>query len=228
MEKLPGVGQKTATTLRGWEITTVGELAQVPPTVLRRLVGAWGDVLHHSARGEDTGSVSSAGPAKSISRETTFGQDTLDVEFLASTLPYLSERVGAQLRKEGKLAHRAVMKLRYKDFQTISRHRVLANASDTDEDIFSVGLSLLRGALEQRRAPVRLIGIGDTDLIPRAFQLSLLDSHMERGHSLALAVDTIRGKYGFTSIQRGLTFFLDRHFGIEKGSYLLKTSALSR
>lgn len=228
VEKLPGVGEKTARTLRGWGIATVGDLSRVPPSVLRRLVGAWGDVLHGSARGEDTSPVSPLGPAKSISRETTFGQDTLDMDFLVSTLRYLGERVGAQLRKEGKRAHRAVLKLRYGDFQTISRHRVLANPGDTDEDIFRVGHSLLRGALEQRRAPVRLIGTGVMDLLPRTSQLSLLDSRMERGHNLALAVDTIRGKYGFTSIQRGLTFSLDRHYRIEEGSYLLKTSSLSR
>jgi hypothetical protein len=75
---------------------------------------------------------------------------------------------------------------------------------------------------------VRLIGIGVTDFVPRASQLSLLERCDDRSQDLALAVDAIRRKYGFVSIQRGATFSLDRHFQVESGDYLLKTSALSR
>ncbi len=228
IEKLPGVGEKTARTLKEWRITTIGGLASWPSSALRRLVGAWGDTLHLHARGEDRSPVSPPTPAKSISRETTFYRDTLDMYFLAGTLRYLSERVGAHLRKEGKVARRVALKLRYGDFQTISRHRTLARPTDDDGDTFRTGLSMMKKALEQRRAPVRLIGIGVAELTPRASQLSFLDSRDGKSQNLALAVDAIRGKYGFTAIQRGLTFSLDRYFQVEDRDYLLKTSALSR
>ena len=228
IEKLPGVGQKTATTLKEWRITTIGELVQVPSSALRRLVGAWGDALHLNAMGEDRSPVSPPAPAKSISRETTFYRDTLDMDFLAGTLRYLSERVGAHLRKEEKVARRVVLKLRYGDFQTISRHHTLARPTDGDEDTFRAGLSMMKKALEQRRAPVRLIGVGVAELTPRVSQLSFLDTRDGKNQELAMAMDTIRGKYGFTSIQRGLTFSLDSYFQVEGGDYLLKTSALSR
>ena len=228
VRKLPGVGEKTAKVLIEWRITTIGELAQVPPATLRRLVGSWGDNLHMWANGEDNSRVSPPGPAKSISRETTFPQDTLDINFLTGTLHYLSERVGAQLRREEKLARRVVLKLRYEDFQTLSRHHTRPRPAFGDEDIFEPGVSLLKRALEQRRSPVRLIGIGVTDFVPRASQLSLLERCDDRSQDLALAVDAIRRKYGFVSIQRGATFCLESHFQVESGDYLLKTSALSR
>jgi DNA polymerase-4 len=228
IEKLPGVGEKTARTLKEWRITTIGELARSPSSTLRRLMGSWGDALHVYARGEDMRPVSTPAPAKSISRETTFYRDTLDMDLLAGTLRYLSERVGAHLRKEEKVARRVALKLRYGDFQTISRHHTFARPTDGDEDTFRAGLSLMKKALEQRRAPVRLIGVGVAELTPRASQLSFLDTHDSNSQNLALAMDAIRGKYGFTSIQRGLTFSLGCYYQVEGGDYLLKTSALSR
>ena len=226
--KLPGVGEKTAKTLKDLRITTIGELARLPSSTLRRLVGAWSDTLSLNARGEDRSAVSAAAPAKSISRETTFYRDTLDAVFLAGTLHYLSERVGAHLRKEEKVARRVSLKLRYADFQTISRNRTLTRPTDGDEDVFRAGLSMMRKALEERRALVRLIGIGVAELVPRAFQLSFLDTSNGKSQNLAQAIDAIRGKYGFTSIQWGLTLSLGRHYQVDGGDYLLKTSALSR
>ena len=225
---LPGVGEKTAHALTEWRITTIGELARTPPATLRRLAGSWGDNLRLWANGQDNSPVSPPGPAKSISRETTFPKDTLDMDFLTGALHYLSERVGAQLRREGKLARRVALKLRYNDFQTVSRHHTRPKPAFGDEDIFSSGVSLLKKALEQRRSPVRLIGIGVGDFIPRSSQLSLLEPGDDRSQNLALAVDAIRRKYGFVSIQRGATLPLDRHFETEGGDYMLKTSALSR
>ena len=228
IEKLPGVGEKTARILKDWRITTIGELARLPSSTLRRLLGAWGDTLSLHARGEDRSPVSAAGPAKSISRETTFYRDTLDMAFLAGTLRYLCERVGAHLRKEEKIARRVSLKLRYGDFETISRNHTFAKPTDGDEDTFRAGLSMMGKAMEERRAPVRLIGIGVAELMPSSSQLSFLDTWDGKGQNLVKAMDSIRGKYGFTSIQRGITFSLDSHFRVEDGSYLLKTSPLSR
>jgi DNA polymerase-4 len=138
------------------------------------------------------------------------------MDFLTGTLRYLSERVGAQLRREEKLAGRVVLKLRYQDFHTISRHHTLPSPTHLDEDIFHAGLSLLKRALENRSAFVRLIGVGVTQLTPRASQLSLLDPRHGSDQDLALAMDAIREKFGFASIQRGTTLSLDRRFQTER------------
>lgn len=228
VEKLPGVGEKTAKVLREWGIRTIGDLARMPASTLRRLLGAWGDVILSHARGEGNSPVSPLSHAKSISRETTFYQDTLDMDFLMGTLRYLSERVGAQLRKEEKLARRGVLKLRYSDFQTVTRSLTFQKPTDADGDTFQAGAALLRKALAQRRAPVRLIGIGVAELVPRPPQLPLLEFYKDRDHDLALVMDTIREKYGFTSIQRGLTFSMGGRLHKDGGDYVLNTPALSR
>lgn len=228
MGKLPGVGTKAEQKLGSFNISTVGQLAATSPVVLRRVFGAWGDLLHLWSNGQDHSPVSAPTPAKSISRETTFASDTLDAELLRGTLRYLGERVGMALRKEGKLARVVVLKLRYADFQTISRHHTLKQPRDGDEAIFETGDQLLTSALKERRDRVRLIGIGVSSLIPSSNQLSLFDKSGFKGDSLIRAIDSIRDKHGFTSIQRGLTLALGNHFPEEHGHFILKTSSLSR
>ena len=211
VEKLPGVGEKTAAVLRQLGITTVGQLAEAPLPTLLRQVGSWGRSLQKYARGLDTGPVSPSGPAKSISSETTFYQDTLDPEHLAATLQQLAERVGRRLRKEGKQASRVVLKLRYGDFQTVTRNRTIPTPVHLDEEIARVGTALLETALAQRNDPIRLLGIGVGQLAPRSAQLSMLDPSSGRGEELALAMDAIRERHGVAAISKGTT--LTKHKG---------------
>ena len=207
---------------------SLGQLAATHPLVLRRIFGACGDLLHLWANGKDHTQVSAPAPAKSISRETTFAHDTLDIEVLRGMLRYLGERVGMALRKEGKLARVVALKLRYADFQTLSRHRTLKEPIDGDEAIFDAGDQLFTRALKERWEKVRLIGIGVSGLIPSGNQLSLFNGRGFREESLTRAIDSIRDKHGFTSIQRGLTLALGNHFPEEHGHFILKTPSLSR
>ena len=94
-------------------IEQVEELAATPPVVLRRWFGAAGDLLHRWANGQDHAWVTPDAQVKSISRETTFAQDVVDGPLLRGMLRYLSERVGAQLRREGKAARCVTLRLRY-------------------------------------------------------------------------------------------------------------------
>jgi len=226
--KLPGVGPKAERVLKEMGITTIGQLANLPPHLPRRYFGILGEVIHRYAQGIDERKVGPSSAAKSISRETTFTEDTLDRPFLRSVLGYLGERVGAELRREERRARCVTLKLRYSDFHTIIRNRALNQTTDTDQDIFDIGLELMERALENRRQRVRLIGIGVSKLVGEGRQLSLLDSARERLGRLDTVIDGIRNRYGFTAIQRGRTLRLNDFFPREKGDYLLKTPALSR
>ncbi|MFQ5825840.1 MAG: DNA polymerase IV [Dehalococcoidia bacterium] len=227
LSRLPGVGPRTERVLRGLGIATIGQLAALPPALPRRLLGAMGWLIHDHARGIDPSRVEPPAAAKSISRSTTFAQDTLDRGFVEATLRYLSEKVGAQLRGQGRQARGVVLKLRYSDFETVHRQRRLARASDSDQVIFEAGLALLERLLSQRLKLVRLVGIGVFDL-GEGRQLSLLPSPGERLVPLNRALDRLRRKYGFTSIQTGRTLLLGRVFATERGDYVLTTPALSR
>jgi DNA polymerase-4 len=226
--KLPGVGPKAERVLKEMGITTIGQLANLPPHLLRRCFGILGEVIHRYAQGIDERKVGPSSAAKSISRETTFTEDTLDRPFLRSVLSYLGERVGAELRREERRARCVTLKLRYSDFHTITRNRALSQTTDTDQDIFDIGLELMERALEHRRQRVRLVGIGVSNLVGEGRQLSLLDSARERLGRLDPVIDGIRNRYGFTAIQRGRTLWLNDFFPREKGDYLLKPPALSR
>jgi len=225
--KLPCVGSKTESALKKLGIATIGELGQLPLSFLKQTFGVHGEVIHCYANGIDTRKVEPPAPPKSISRETTFGEDTSDCAFLCATLHYLGERVGADLRSQGRQARRVTLKLRYANFESISRSRTFKEAFDTDQIIFEVGCQLLEEALGKRAISVRLIGIGVSNLV-EGRQLGMLDPWTVTLERLNGAIDRIRGKYGFTAIEVGRTLSLRKVFPTEDGRYILKTSSLSR
>lgn len=209
-------------------IKTVGQLAALPSETIKNRLGAAGIILHHYANGIDVRGVESPGEAKSISRETTFAKDTFDRTFLQAILRYLCERVGAELRQEGKHARTITLKLRYADFETITRRISSREATDADEVIFAGAVKLLGQTLARNRKLVRLIGVGVSNLVGYGKQLHLLDSRTQRLAHLDKAIDRIRNKYGFTSIQTGRTLLLEDIFASREGDYILETPSLSR
>ncbi|MFC1981930.1 DNA polymerase IV [Chloroflexota bacterium] len=228
LAKLPGIGKKTGRILMGLGINTIGELSSTPLSTLESRLGASGGVLHSLASGIDARKVELSAAAKSISRETTFGEDTRERSFLKATLRYLGERVGADLRKGGKRAKCVTLKLRYADFTTITRSYTLPQTMDSDQVIFDTAAGLLNAELSQGKQSVRLIGIGVSNLVGVGGQLAMLDLPSRRQEQLTRAIDGIRNKYGFTAIQTGRTLLLKDIFsGTDKG-YTLHTPSLSR
>ena len=226
--KLPGIGRKTERILNGLGINTIEELSIMSLGALKSHFGAFGEVLHRFARGIDDREVEPPAATKSISRETTFGKDTRDHSRLKATLHYLGERVGVELRQRGKRARCITLKLRYADFTTITRRHTLSQTTDSDQAIFDTGVKLLDKALSQERQPVRLIGIGVSNLVESGRQLDMLDSSARRQEELNRAIDRIRNKYGFTVIQTGRTLLLKDIFPETGEGYTLQTPSLSR
>ena len=225
---LPGVGKKTEQSLKAMGIKTIGQLAVLPIEVIKNRFGSFGLMIHHYANGMDSREVEAPGEAKSISRETTFAEDTSDKVFVQAVLRYLCERVGAELRQETKHARTITLKLRYSDFETITRRFSSKEAIDADELIFAGAVKLLEQALAEKRKLVRLIGIGVSNLVSYGKQLNLLDSRPQRLAHLDKAIDRIRNKYGFTAIQTGRTLLLKDIFDRREGDYVLETPSLSR
>jgi DNA polymerase-4 len=225
--RLPGVGPKTEGKLKRLGITTIGKLSITPLSLLKSHFGASGEMLRGFASGIDDRKIEPPAAAKSISRETTFGQDTKDRSRLKSTLRYLGERVGADLRGRGKQARCVTLKLRYADFTTLTRRLTLGQATDSDQVIFDSGVKLLDRALAGAKQPVRLIGIGVAELTAGG-QLDMLDSSARRQEQLNKAIDRIRKKYGFTAIQTGRTLKLKDIFEEGGEGYKLTTPSLSR
>ena len=208
VRKLPGVGKKTEQVLTGLGIRTIGQLARMPLPALKSRFGVFGDVLYRHANGLDNSPVTSPGEVKSISRETTFEEDSHDITFLSATLRYQAEKVGADLRDLGKQAKCVSIKVRYADFNTITRQFTLPQPTNIDQTIFQTGSELLQKAVTDNRLAIRLIGIGVSNLNEPGMQLSLMNGTEQRLEKLNRAVDRIRDKYGFTAIQTGRTMQL--------------------
>jgi len=206
--RLPGIGQKSERILRSLGIHTIGKLSGMPLSALKSHFGASGEVLQRHAGGIDDREVEPPSAARSISRETTFSQDTGDRSAVEATLRYLGEHVGADLRQREKQAKCVAIKVRYADFATTTRRHTLAQATDSDQAIFETGLKLLERELSGERRLIRLVGIGVSALVEGGRQLDMLDSSIQRQTRLDKAIDRIRNKYGFSAIQTGRTLLL--------------------
>ncbi len=226
--RLPGIGPKTEPKLKSLGIDTIGKLSAMPLKVLKSHFGVSGEVLKLFACGRDDREVEPPAAAKSTSRETTFAKDIKDPSRLESTLRYLGERVGADLRQKNKRARCVTLKLRYGDFTTITRRKTLSQSTDSDQTIFETGQGLLKKALSGESQPVRLIGIGVSELVEAGRQLDMMDGSAQRQEQLNKAIDRIRKKYGFTAIQTGRTLKLKEIFPDTDEGYTLQTPSLSR
>jgi len=226
--KLPGIGKKSQQILKNLGISTIGQLAALPTGVLESHFGTYGRLIHDHASGIDDRKVEPPAAAKSISRETTFTQDTRDLEMVQATLRYLSERVGSELRQNEMQARCITVKLRDASFTTITRQQTLSRPTDTDQAIFPSGWQLLKNGLQRGQRAVRLIGIGVSSLVEAGKQADMLDIKGQRLEQLNTAIDRIRKKYGFTAIQTGRTLLLRDIFPESDEGYTLHTPSLSR
>jgi len=208
VDNLPGVGKQTVKVLKNLGIHTIGDLSRTPFHALTDRFGVAGETMHRHANGIDASQVLPPGEAKSISREATFGEDTRDRSFLEVTLWAQSEKVGADLRKRGKVAKCVTLKLRYGDFSTITRSHTLPESLSTDREIFNTGTMLLNKALTVGSQGVRLIGIGVSHLVEPSRQAELFTPSSRKLEELNKTIDRIRDRYGFGAIQTGRAVIL--------------------
>jgi DNA polymerase-4 len=202
---IPGVGKVMEQNLHDMGIYKVSDLARLEERLLEEKFGKWGLALAGKARGEDAGGwfdseVGTDMDPKSMSHEHTFDQDTVNPEQLEATLMRLSEMVGRRLR-EGRLHARTVqLKLRYKDFTTITRAHSLTVPTQLDTEIFEQARLLFR-ANWKKNIPVRLLGVHASGFDEHPEQLNLLDPHRQNRWQQALAAaDRLRDKFGESSV----------------------------
>lgn len=174
VERLWGVGPKTAERLSQLGIHTIGDLAQQQEHELVKLFGKLGKSLYEHSRGIDNRPIIVYHEPKSISQETTFVKDVISEQHLRQTLRNLSENVGEQLRKAGYSAVTIKVKLRWPDFTTVTRQLTLASPTDQDNHIAAAATILFEKAWKPGK-PVRLIGVGVSGLGTPAHQLTIWD-----------------------------------------------------
>src|SRR5437879_6291823 len=202
---IPGVGKVMEQNLHALGIRKVGDLARIDESVLEEYFGKWGLALAGKARGEDAGGwfdseVSAEHDAKSISHEHTYNEDTADQPELESTLMRLSEMVGRRLRESNFHARTVQLKLRYKDFTTITRAHTLPNPTQLDTEIFEHIRALFRKNWK-KGMQVRLLGVHASSFTMHSGQIDLLEGNRQQRWKDALtAADKLRDKFGESSV----------------------------
>src|SRR5690349_4088081 len=205
VRKVPGVGKVTEKNLHALGVRKIGDLARFDEAFLESRFGKWGLALAGKALGLDAGGwfssdVGADTDPKSISHEHTYGEDTADASVLEATLARLSEMVGRRLRENGLHARTLQLKLRYKDFSTITRAHTLERATQIDTEIFEEVRALFRKNWK-RGAQVRLLGVHAASFEDAGPQLDLMgeDKH-ERWQQALAAADRLRDKYGESAV----------------------------
>ena len=162
VEKLWGIGPKTAARLAGEGVRTIGDLASKPEEWWRVSFGRNGPHLRRLALGEDDSAVVVERERKSVSSETTMAQDTGDPEALFELVDRLSQQVARHLATTGLSGRTVKVKLRLADFTTFTRQTTLAEPADSPEIIADAVRALLRRELLPGRL-FRLVGVGVSD-----------------------------------------------------------------
>ncbi len=205
IERLWGVGPKTAARLRGAGYDRIGDLLRGPPERLDAIAGGRGaDHLRRLARGEDDRPVVTGREAKSISEERTYGEDLTDPRAIDRALLARAEGVARDLRRDGLVARTVHLKVRTGDFTTWTRAATLPHATDLAEVVVEVARELFRDRIELRGRGVRLLGVGVSHLEPAgAGQAELFpDPREDKRRRVARATDAVRDALGEDAVTR--------------------------
>ncbi|NII26202.1 DNA polymerase IV [Pseudoflavitalea sp. X16] len=200
VKKMPGIGPKTTKELHDMGVETIRLLSQIPVRMLVNKYGKSGFTLSERAQGIDETPVVPYHEQKSISTEQTFSEDTISMSFLLRNIVEMVDKIGYELRSQNKLTGTVSIKLRYANFDTVSKQTRITYTSQ-DHILLDTAKKLFE-KLYDRRLLVRLLGVRFTDLIPGNFQLNMFDGTAEKA-ALYQAIDSIKGQFGISSLVRG-------------------------
>lgn len=202
ISKIPGIGDKTYKLLRSMGIAYIETLRSMPIEMVERVLGKNGIIIWKKANGIDHSAVEAYSERKSISSETTFEQDTINIPMINDLLLKMVEKLSFQLRTKKKLTSCVTVKVRYANFDTHTlQHRIPYTAFD--HVLLPVVRSLF-SRLYQRRMLIRLIGIKFSYLVSGVQQINMFDDEPET-ISLYQAMDRIRNRFGVKAITHAST-----------------------
>ncbi|NMB25316.1 MAG: DNA polymerase IV [Firmicutes bacterium] len=198
VNRIWGIGEKTAELLATWQIRTIQDLRRCSEPSLVRHFGKQGRNLYLLARGIDHRPVEPETEAKSMGKETTFTEDVTNIATLRQVLANLVAMVGVRLRRHELWARTVTIKLRYSDFTTITRSMSLPEPINSDDDIFRTADHLLQENVAT--APIRLIGIYVSQLTTVAQSSLFADPRQDK---LTELMDQLNTRYDRPILRKG-------------------------
>lgn len=199
-----GVGTATQAALEQAGIRTIADLLRWDRADLTARFGSMGDRLWHLARGLDQRRVNRDERVKSISKETTFFEDTSDPDLLDGHLWRLAEQVADRAKAKSLAGKTVTLKLKRADFQLISRRQSLGDPTQLTDRIYRAARQMFD--LAASNGPFRLIGVGISDLAPESeadLNGDLLDPNAVKRAAAERATDAIRARFGKDAIIKG-------------------------
>ena len=199
-----GVGAVTRASLDKAGIRTFSDLLRWERTDLIARFGGMGDRLWHLARGQDKRRVSAHEPVKSISKETTFNEDTASTDILDGHIWRLAEQVSDRAKAKGVAGRVVTLKLKRANHTSLTRRLSLTDATHMADTIYRTARNLFDQVGDE--GPYRLIGCGISHLVDAdGADLSgdLLDPQASKRNAAERATDKIREKFGSDAIVKG-------------------------
>ncbi len=203
IDEIPGIGLKTAEKLKQRGFIEVSQLQELSEYTLTQILGKYGEALFKIIHAKSSNTLTPDHERKSISSEETFSEDLPPgTEFQNLFAPHIEE-ICHRLRKIGKKARTVHIKIRYKDFSTVTRSHSL-RATNDDALVSKTVMSLFNNAYNFE-TEVRLIGVGLSNFVDSAESMGLFQTQSSKRETLLQTVDSIREKHGFDVIKvRGI------------------------
>lgn len=199
VQKIPMAGEKTCALLYSMGVEKIGTLRRLPPLAMEQAMGKHGLDLWKKANGQDNTPVCPYQERKSISKERTFEQDTIDVTVIKHYLARMVESLGFDLRSQHKMTGCVTVKIRYSNFDTHDmQQRIPYTAFD---HILRDVVNGIFDRLYNRRMMTRLVGVRLSELVNGMPQLALFDDNIELTNLYA-AMDKIKRRFGERIIHR--------------------------
>jgi DNA polymerase IV len=202
IEKINGVGKQTEQQLKSFGLYKIEDIAKTPIELMVKYAGKWGESLWHKAHGVGSAEITTDWDQKSMSHENTFDKDYTDVPFLYSELVRLTEKTAYSLREDEKMTGCVTVKIRYSDFETMSRQETVDYTAL--DDVLIAKVKDLFNKSYQKGRPVRLLGVRFSQFIPFTMQMSLFDNKMEK-LNLYKAIDDIKNQFGSGAVTKAVT-----------------------
>ena len=203
IRKIPMVGNATFQLLSRIGIRKIQTLSEMPVQVLQQMIGKNGTELWQKANGIDETSVVPYSERKSVSTETTFSTDTMDMPALKGIISGMAEKLAHQLRKEQWITSTVVLKIRYANFDTETKQCRIAYTA-ADHTLARCALDLFE-KLYTRRMRLRLVGLRFTGLVHGNHQMNLFED-TEELMNLYQTMDRIKNRFGSRAVGRASGF----------------------
>jgi DNA polymerase-4 len=201
IKKIPMLGNVTFVLLSRIGVRQIETLSKMPVEYLQSLLGKNGKELWKKANGIDETPIEPYSERKSLSKERTFDQDSIDLVQIKAILIGMVESLAFQLRKENWLTSCVVVKIRYTNFDTEVKQSKLAYTSS--DHVLIEQVKLLFDKVYTRRMRLRLVGVSFTGLVRGNYQINLFEDTAEL-ISLYQAIDKMKKRFGEGSIKRSV------------------------